>query len=292
MRAPAAIMAVAALAAAATAGSLAEPAAAAFEVRDTDPAALGAASTDLEAPPFFETAGRSPERAESGGTRLAGLRLRASRTALLSVPGLAADRVEVEAPAPIFALECSYEQVEGVGARQRSLRAAVRERAARPISLEVSVERLDLAVEGEPSLGGWALGAGAIAAVPLSAVAVSVTIGCDRLLRSSPLDALRVQPSVAAGIRITAAGAARIAFLDRWEEDGRHSPRIFLDVVLGGSAVVRVARGESPSRTGAALALRLGRLEVAAGRLDLEWGGAMTGASIGLLPAGKPAGER
>ncbi len=250
----------------------------AFEIRDTSPAALGAASMDLQAPRFFDS-GDAPDA--PGATP--GLRCEASHAALYEVEGLSGDRIAAELGPRILALGLAVEQVGGAGAMERTARFAVRERSVRAVSLEAAIERLDLFADGEPRMGGWTLSGAAEAGVPLSSASLEVRVEADRVVRSAALDEMGVRPSFAMTIRVRMPQGS-VALLDRWEWDGRRSPRLFVEVPLGGAALIRLARGESPGRTGAALAVRIGRLDAAAGRLDLAWGSAITGLSLGLLP--------
>jgi hypothetical protein len=253
---------------------------AAFELRDPSPAALGAASIDLSAPAFFDPPAEAPPNLWRG------LEAGASHAALFGVDGYAADAITAGRRVRSLEAAASYLETGGVGAMEHTARLAIGESVPRPVALEVTAERLDLAVDGVAGAGGWALGGGARSRVEMPRLTLDLRVLAERAFRSASLDALGVEPSVAVGVALRA-GAARIAFLDRWEGGGRRSPRVLFDLLLGGAAVVRVARGESPSRTGAALALRAGRLEAAAGRLDLAWGSAITGFSLALLPAPK-----
>jgi hypothetical protein len=55
-----------------------------------------------------------------------------------------------------------------------------------------------------------------------------------------------------------------------------------LDLPLAGAARVRLARGGSPGRIGAAVAFHVGRLEISVGRLDYAAGMSVSGAMVGL----------
>ena len=266
---------------------------AAFELRDASPAALGAVSTDIEAPPLLGAGSLDAFPAgfsRRGGTESPHFRLGASHAALFEVEGLSADHIGAAVGARGFTVEFSFEQVGGPGALEQSARLAIGERSSRAVSLGIAVERLDLSAEGEPRAGGWALGGESIARVSATPVRVEVFFGGERLLRSAGLQRMDIGPSLVAGIRLLARGAS-VTILDRWEGGGRTSPRVFLDVPLGGVVLIRIGRGESPSRTGTAILARGGPLEAGVGRLDLAWGGAITGLSIEFAPRPKRAGE-
>jgi len=258
--------------------SMASPARAlaAFEVRDGSPAALGAVSLDLDAEPMLDSAweGRSS------------LRLVASHAALLQVEGLTAEQVAATCEIEPASIALSYLQLGVPGQREARTRFHLGEHATRAIALGFDAERLDFALDAEPATGGWSAGVSCRVRVPLrltrGTVEVEMVLVADRLWRSSGLRALGVGSSLPVTVRLRAAGAS-VAWIDRWESDGRHSPRIVVEVALGRAAKLRMGRGESPGRTGAALAVRLGKVETLVGRLDETMGGSVTGASVGLL---------
>ncbi len=255
------------------AGLRASPVMAAFELRDASPAALGAVSMDLESEPMFDAIGPR-----------AGIRVGASHAALYQIEGLAQERawIGVEGRRGSLSFACSRVGVEG--ATESSARLALRESRAQAVALELDAERLDLALDGEPREGGWAFGGWARARFSLSRLDIEVDVAADRVLRSNGLARLSVSPSVPVAIRLRSGGATA-AWVDRWGGDGRRSPRIVLEMPIAGAARLRLGRGEAPERIGAALAVRLRRIEVSAGRIDQSDGGVVTGASVGLLPA-------
>ena len=257
------------------------PALAAFELRDASPAALGAVSTDLAA--------EQPMFADPPASHLC-VRMSASHASLYQTDGLSADRVQLCAEGRPGSISISYARVGVPGAGESSLRFAMRESEANSIALELGVERLDLALDGEEREGGWAFGAAARARVSLSRVGLEIGIGADRLLRDGGLDRLAATSSLPVSIRLRAGGAAA-SWVDRWEGDGRRSPRFVLDLPIAGVASIRLGRGESPGRVGAAVAVRLRRVEVSAGRLDLSSGGVVTGAALGLVPSADAGGR-
>jgi hypothetical protein len=249
---------------------------AAFELRDASPAALGAVSLDLDPEPMFD-----PGREERSALRFA-----ASHAALLQVAELTAEQATASYAIAPGSIDLSLLQLGIPGQREDRIRIRVAEPAARTIAVGFEAERLDLALEGEPAVGGWSGGVSARVRVPLrlprGTVEVEVVLVGDRLWRSSGLCALGVDSSLPVTVRLRAAGASA-AWMDRWESDGRHSPRLVVEIALGRSAKLRMGRGQSPGRTGAALGVRLGKLETLVGRLDETMGGSVSGVSIGLV---------
>jgi hypothetical protein len=267
-----------ALAAAVVAGALwaaaPRPALAAFEVRDASPMALGAVSMDLD------------EAAHPGRRTLVpgGLELGASHATLFDVEGLTAEQGWIVRNGRGAGAALSVCQVGPPGARETRVRASLKESPARPIALSVAVERLRLELDGEPPSSGWTLGFGAGATRSLAGVDLDISVRADRLFRSTALEQLAVTPSVPVSFRVSA-GAASAAWVDRWEGDGRRSPRLVIDFALGDAARIRFGRGERPDRIGAALAIRWRRLQISAGRLDVASGGSVGAASLGFVPA-------
>ena len=249
------------------------PARAAFELRDASPAALGAVSIDLDSQSLFDEA--EPGRG--------GIRLGASHASLYQVDGLVQDRAwaAIEGRRGSVSLACARVGVPGT--TESSARLTLRESGARLVGLELNAERLDLALDGEPHEGGWAFGGAARARVSLPQLDLEVAVAADRVLRSAGLDRLGVPPSVPFSIRLRTGGAAA-AWVDRWDGTGRRSPRLVLDLPVGGAARLRLGRGEAPGRIGAALAIRWRRIEVSAGRMDQSAGGVITGAALGMAP--------
>lgn len=245
---------------------------AAFEVRDASPAALGAVSLDLDAAPMFE----------AGEVERAGVRAGASHAALYQVEGLAADLAWVAVDVGRGAASVSWAQVGVPGVRENRARVALRERGGGSVDLELSVERLDMALEGEPRGGGWAFGGGARTHVTFPRFNIEFSIAADRLLRSSGLRRFDVTPSVPVALRIRT-NVAALAWVDRWEGDGRRSPRWVLDLPLARAASIRLGLGEKPGRIGAALAVRWGRAQVSVGRLDQSMGGVISAAALELV---------
>ncbi len=258
-----------------------EGARAAFELRDATPAALGAASADMEPEPMFESTGESR----------AGLLVSASHASLFQVEGLAADRAAATLQARSISLDLSYSQVGFAAARERRVRLSIQERGARPIAIALDVERLELALEGEPKAEGWAMGGQVRGFRALRSLDLEVAVGADRILRTEGARRLGIGGSLPFAIRVRTRGAA-LAWVDRWESDGRRSPRLILDFPLGEAARVRLGRGEAPGRIGAAFAVRLNRLEASVGRLDVSDGGVITGVGVALrAPRTRPTTE-
>lgn len=255
---------------------VAVPALAAFELRDASPAALGAASPDLAAEPMFSAA-----TLDSTGFRVGG-----SHASLYQIDGLTAECVSAALETRPLSLNFSYSQVGIPGAREFTARVAIGERDGRRIALRLNAERLDFVIEGEAPTGGWALGGAARARITLTRFDVEVQMAADRVLLSGDLSRLGVAPSLPFAFRIWA-GNASVAWVDRWERDGRLSPRLVLDMPLGPAARIRFGRGDSPGRTGVSLAIRLKRLELSMGRLDDSSGGVVSGAALSTLSTGR-----
>jgi len=253
---------------------------AAFELRDASPAALGGVSIDLESESVLDAKGRPP----------GGIRLGASHSSLYQVDGLVQERARVEMEGRRGSVSLAYSRVGAPGAVESSARLTLRESGARVVALELNAERLDLALDEEPRQGGWAFGGAARARVSSPRFDLEIAVAADRVLQSGGLDRLAVAPSVPLSIRLRSGGAAA-AWVDRWDGSGRRSPRIVLDVPIAGTARLRLGRGESPGRIGAALAVRWGRIEVSAGRLDQSAGGVITGAAVDLTPSAAAGGR-
>ena len=239
---------------------------AAFEVRDASPAALGAASLDLASVPFFEPAGFAAS---------------ASHTALYESDGLTSERAAIAFGGRAARVSATWNQLGFPGAREQVLRLDVEETGTRAVLLSAVAERLTLAVDGEPSPSGFAVGISVLAKLALPRGSLECVVAGDRLARTRGLDDLGVEPSVPFTLRLRS-GAVALAWMDRWEASGRASPRLVLDFTLGNAARVRLARGVQPGRSGAAIALRRGRVEVSAGRLDLDDGGTVGGMALAL----------
>ena len=256
------------------AGLIAPPEArGAFELRDASPAALGAVSIDLESEWLLDAVG--PSR---------GIRAGASHASLYQVDGLAQDRAWVGIEGRRGSVSLVYARVGVSGAAESSARLMLGESAARSIALELDAERLDLALDGEPQEGGWAFGGAARARVSLPRVDLEVAVAADRVLQSGGLRRLDVPPSVPFSIGLRSGGATA-AWVDRWDGTGRRSPRLVLELPVVGAARLRLGRGESPGRIGAALTIRWRRIEVSAGRMDQSAGGVITAAEVELAPA-------
>jgi hypothetical protein len=254
---------------------------AAFELRDASPGALGAVSIDLESESLLDA--MEPRRG--------GIRFGASHASLYQVDGLVQDRawIGIEGRSGSVSLACG--RVGVPGAEESGARLTLRESGARLVTLELDIERLDLTLDGEPREGGWAFGGTARARVSLPRIDLEVVVAADRILQSAGLDRLDVTPSVPFLIRLRSGGAAAASWVDRWDGTGRRSPRLVLDVPATGPARLRLGRGESPGRIGAALAIRWRRIEVSAGRMDQSAGGVITGAAVGLVPPGGDGGR-
>lgn len=242
---------------------------AAFELRDASPGALGAVSTDLDPEPMLDP---------SAGD---GWRLSASHAALFQVEGLTAEQASaIYAANPGF-VGISFAQLGVPGEREDRTRIHLAEPPSRGIAVDLTLERLDLLIDGEPASGGWAAGAGVRSRISLRRFVAELALAADRLWRNPGSRTVGVVPSVPVMIRLRAANAS-FAWIDRWESDGRHSPRIVVEIGLGGAARFRFGRGASPARTGAAFGTRLRRLEFHVGMLDEAMGGSISGAAIGV----------
>jgi hypothetical protein len=245
---------------------IASHACAAFEVRDASPTALGAASLDLASVPFFVPTGFGAS---------------ASHTALYQSDGLTSERGTIGYAGRAARVSATWNQLGFPGAREHVLRLDIGETGTRAVLLSAVAERLTLAVDGEPSQGGFAVGVSVLAKVALPRGSLECVVAGDRLARTRGLDDLGVEPSVPFTLRLRS-GAVALAWMDRWEASGRASPRLVLDLVRGNVACVRLARGVQPGRSGVAIALRRGRIEVSAGRLDLDDGGTVGGLALAL----------
>lgn len=244
---------------------------AAFELRDASPAALGAVSMDRDAREFFDDEARR------------GFGLEGSHASLYGVEGLGSEQMRATFRSGSLGLDLAHAQTGAPGLREHATRLTLREGGARAVSVAIRAERLVLALEGEPRLEAWTLGAGARGLAPLGGVRVEVEVSADRVWRGGDADRVALAPAVPWSVILRARGA-RLEVADRWEGDGRTSPRLCLEVRAGNALLLRFGRGERPGRTGAAAALRVRRLEVAAGRQDDEHGGTVSSVSLRLLP--------
>jgi len=250
---------------------------AAFEVRDTSPAALGAASLDVAAGPFFERTG---------------LAASASHATLYQADGLTSERATIAFGGRAARVSATWNQLGFPGAREHAVRLEVEETGSRALLLSLVAERLALAIDGEPSRGGFTVGASILARATLPRGSVEWVLSGDRIARTAGLGDLGVEPSVPFALRLRS-GVLTLAWMDRWEASGRTSPRLVLDLTLGRAARVRMARGLKPGRSGAAIALRRGRIEVSAGRLDQDAGGSIGSVALALVsPTRDPREER
>ena len=267
----------AALALALTTAAVPAGALAAFEVRDTSPAALGAASVDVAAGPFFERTG---------------LAASASHATLYQADGLTSERATIAFGGRAARVSATWNQLGFPGAREHAVRLEVEETGSRALLLSLVAERLALAIDGEPSRGGFTVGASILARATLPRGSVEWVLSGDRIARTAGLGDLGVEPSVPFALRLRS-GVLTLAWMDRWEASGRTSPRLVLDLTLGRAARVRMARGLKPGRSGAAIALRRGRIEVSAGRLDQDAGGSIGSVALALVsPTRDPREER
>jgi hypothetical protein len=248
---------------------------AAFELRDASPAALGAVSMDRGPAGFFEDGARR------------GLGFTASHASLYGVEGLTSEQAGVTLAAGAARLDLSHAQVGVPGVREHATRLAVREGDGHAVALSVQAERLVLALEGEPAAEVWTLGGGVRGRMVGTGVGLEIGIGADRVLRRGGHGRDAVLPAVPWTVRLRTRGAS-LEIADRWEGDGRTSPRLSLDVRAGAALALRFGRGERPGRTGAAAAIRVGRLEIAVGRQDDEHGGSVSSAAVTLLPGAAP----
>jgi hypothetical protein len=251
---------------------------AAFELRDASPASLGAASLEETSGPLFTL---EPD---------AGLRVAASRASLYETGDLAAQRLSAAGPLSRARVEVAWTQVSAPGARESALSIGVRERGDAPLALGALVERLALAIDGVPGIAGIAAGGCAVARVHARRATIELSAGADRALRSRGLDRLRVRSALTAALVIRAA-SSRVLYAERWESDGSTSPRFVVDLPIGGAMRVRLGRGGDPGQIGAAVAFRIGRVELTWGRLDLSTGGSITGVEMAWLRAGDRSGE-
>src|SRR2546426_3956472 len=253
------------------------PGHAAFELRDAGPAFLGAVSTDGawlpfdREPPFGVGGSGDSSRAEMPP---ATWRAGGSRAALFDADGLTLNQLDLSLSQTSRAARIDYVSLAGPGARESSARLTVEERAPRPVSLALRVERLDFSPEDAERWGGWALGGRARGALGSRA---ETWVGGDRLLRTSALSRAGVPASFELGAAVHASSAL-LAILDRWEPDATHDPRVVLEIPLGDAARLRIGRGGNPGRIGLDLSVRIGSLEVAWGRLDYAFGGEVNAA--------------
>ena len=245
---------------------------AAFELRDASPAALGAVSMDREAREFFDEGARR------------GLGFAASHASLHGVDGLGSEQARASLQSGALRFDLSHAQTGAPGLREHATRLAIREGAARAIALSVRAERLVLALEGEPRVEAWTLGAGARGLAPLGSVQLEIEVSADRVWRGGDAERVAVAPSVPWSIGLRARGAF-LEIADHWEGDGRTSPRLSLEVRAGNALAIRFGRGERPGRTGAAAAVRVRRIEVSVGRLDDEYGGSVSSVALRLAPS-------
>ena len=253
---------------------------AAFELCDASPGALGAVSMDREARGFFD------ERAARRGLGLA-----ASHASLYGVEGLGSEQAVASFHSGALGFDLAHAQTGAPGLREQATRLTLREGAARAVSLWLRAERLVLALEGEPGVQAWTLGAGARGHAPLGGVGLEVLVLADRVWRGGDADRVALMPAVPWSVGLRARGAC-LEVADRWEGNGRTSPRLSLEVRAGNVLALRFGRGERPGRTGAAAAVRLRRLEVAVGRLDDEFGGSVSSVALRLLPGVAPSGGK
>lgn len=244
----------------------AAPARAVFDLRDAGPAALGSAALEESAEPLF-----APEKG--------GFRAGASHAVLFQTPGLSSEGGTVESPVPGGRAVAAWNLVRAPGARESTASLSWLEGAAAPVGLGVTVERLDFTAQGATALGGYALGGRAAARFRARGAVVEGLCAVDRLLRSAALDRAGLRSALTACVALDS-GGARLRYAERWEAGGERSPRLCLDLPLGGALRARFGRGGSPGRVGAALAFRVGSLEVSWGRLDFAAGGSIT--SVGV----------
>lgn len=246
---------------------------AAFELRDASPPALGAVSLDRDADPWFEDDARR------------GLSVRASHAALYGVEGLTSEQAAGSFRTGALRLDLAQTQVGVPGIREGATRLSMREGGDRAVSLSLTLERLVLSLEGEPPRSVWALGAGVRGHARVRGIRGEVSLGADRIVRSGAPGREAVTPALPWAVRLRS-GSASLEIADRWEGDGRTSPRLSLDLRAGGALALRFGRGERPGRTGAAAALRVGRIEVSVGRQDDEFGGTVSAVAVALVPGG------
>jgi hypothetical protein len=276
---PAAIPALAAIVALTAVGALAHvPAQAAFEVRDASPSALGSASMDLVADPMFADP-RPPK-----------VRLSASHATLYSAEGLTVEEAALSVAAGPAPFAISIAQIGVPGAREVTARFRVHEVEGRTVALALTIERLTFLVDQEPALSGWTAGAALRSRIPIQSAELETEIAGDRLVASKALRLLGVGASLPCTARLWM-GSAWIGWIDRWERNGARSPRLVLCLPLGANARVKLARGEAPSRSGAAVAFRWKRLEISIGRQDDSLGGVMSSVELSLLPVAPKSTE-
>jgi hypothetical protein len=259
---------------------LPEGAIAAFELCDASPAALGAVSMDREARGFFDEGDARP-----------GFGLVASHASLYGVEGLGSEQAVASFHSGSLGVGLAHTQTGAPGLREHATRLTLREGAARAVSLSLRAERLVLALEGEPGVSAWTLGAGARGHAPLGSARLEVEVIADRVCRGGDADRVALGPAVPWSVGLRARGAC-LEVADRWEGNGRTSPRLSLEMRVGPPLALRFGRGERPGRTGVAAAVRVRRLEVAVGRLDDEYGGSVSSVAIRLVPGAPPGGGK
>ncbi|MGE5180161.1 MAG: hypothetical protein ACM3PF_13820, partial [Bacteroidota bacterium] len=252
-------------------------AAAAFDLRHATPEALGSASPDLASDPLGDRSSDAP--------RFAGAWSHAS---LDDVEGLAADDVAAAWTGRRVAIGAAWSRAGTPDLAEEAAMLEAGERGARVLLLRGRAERLALRFAGEPERSGWAGSAGVAARLAGRATRVEIEIEGDRALRSAGARALGAVPAVVCVLRFRAP-ALTLALADRWESDGRRSPRVALLFPVGSALSLRAARGSDPGRIGFALEARLGRIVVAAGRLDAAEGTSI--ASVGLRLASRGSGS-
>jgi hypothetical protein len=249
---------------------------AAFDLRHATPEALGSASPDL---PFDPLGDRSSDAPRFTGAW--------SHASLDDVEDLAADDVAAAWTGRRASIGAGWSRAGTPDLAEEAASLEVGERGARALLLRGRAERLALRFAGEPERSGWAGSAGVAAGLAGRAARVELEIEGDRVLRSAGARALGAVPAVVCVVRLRAP-ALTLAVADRWEGDGRRSARVALLFPVGSTLSLRAARGSDPGRIGFALEARLGRIVVAAGRLDGAEGSSI--ASVGLRLASRGAG--
>lgn len=253
------------------------PAGAAFDLRHASPEALGAASADLAFDPLGDCASSAP-----------GVVAAWSHASLYGVEGLAGDDVAAAWSSRRIAVEGVWSRAGTPDLAEETEALELRERGSRAVLLRARAERLALRFLGDPERSGWAGSAGVLARLADGRATVEVGLEGDRLLRSAGADRLGAAPAAVWVVRVRAPSLS-VAFADRWERDGRRSPRVALLLPVGSSLALRASRGSDPGRLGFSLEARVGRVVVAAGRLDGAEGGSI--ASVGVRIALGPTGH-
>lgn len=247
---------------------IAEPARGAFDLRRASPDALGAASSDLPFDPL-ETTMATPR----------GWVAEATHGALFDVPGLASDEAVLGWRAPAASLDAAWSRHGTPDLAEVTQALAVSERGSRAVRLHGRAERIALRVAGDSESAGWTAGAGVTGRISRSPEAPEVVLDADRAYRSGGAERLGVAPSVVVALRVHREGIL-VAAVDRWERNGRRSPRLAVRIRLAPALSLRAARGGGPGRMGVAVTVRWRHFDISAGRMDFADGGSVSAWSV------------